>query len=96
MISPKVIFLIAFLAIIMLFVCPSQSMPTDNTNSDLSTRQKRWTFNTWRLHGRRQLPNDYSTPQNQVYPYQIYSDEDELVRQIHERLLQAFPELNRH
>ena len=34
--------------------------------------------------------------QNAAYPYQVYNDEDDLVRQIHERLSQAFPELNRN
>jgi hypothetical protein len=34
-------------AMIMLLIIPIQSVPT---------RQKRWTFNTWRLHGRRYAP----------------------------------------
>ncbi|CAF1403686.1 unnamed protein product [Adineta ricciae] len=72
-------------------------MPTGKSNAaDLSTRHKRWTFNTWRLHGRRQLSNGGIFEQNAAYPYQVYNDEDDLVRQIHERLSQAFPELNRN
>jgi len=36
----------------MLIIIPIQSIPT---------RHKRWTFNSWRLHGRRYTPN---TPLN--------------------------------
>lgn len=41
----------------MLLILPIQSMPTDDAFNKLSSHHKRWTFNTWRLHGRRQLPN---------------------------------------
>jgi hypothetical protein len=55
MYSSKTIFLFAVVALIMLFVFPIQSI---NEHSEkLPTRFKRWTFNTWRLHGRRQLAN---------------------------------------
>ncbi len=39
-------------AMIMLLIIPIQSIPT---------RQKRWTFNTWRLHGRRYIPINPAT-----------------------------------
>ncbi len=117
--SPKTIVMIAVLALIMLLVCPTQSRPTDDNSDKLSTRQKRWTFNTWRLHGRRQLSNGsiflsvkqnlclfiflvdlYSpktllSPSNAGYQYQVFNDEDDMARKIHEHLLQIFPELNR-
>ncbi|CAF3425112.1 unnamed protein product [Rotaria sp. Silwood1] len=32
-------------------------MPTNDDLNKLPMHQKRWTFNTWRLHGRRQLSN---------------------------------------
>lgn len=55
--SSKTIFLFAIIALIMLFVYPIQSIPTNDQSENLPIRHKRWTFNTWRLHGRRQLSN---------------------------------------
>ena len=46
--SSRIIVLITIAAMIMLLLIPVESIPT---------RQKRWTFNTWRLHGRRYTPH---------------------------------------
>ena len=53
--SLKNIFLFTTVALILLFVFPIQSV--DEHSEKAPTRHKRWTFNTWRLHGRRQLAN---------------------------------------
>jgi hypothetical protein len=55
--SSKTIFLFAIVALIMLFVFPIQSIAINENSEKLPMRHKRWTFNTWRLHGRRQLAN---------------------------------------
>jgi hypothetical protein len=55
--SSKLTAMIAVLALIVLFIFPIGSMTIDNDSVKLPTRHKRWTFNTWRLHGRRQLSN---------------------------------------
>jgi len=55
--SSKIVFIIAVIALMMLFVFPIQSMSINDGSLKLPTRHKRWTFNTWRLHGRRQLSN---------------------------------------
>lgn len=55
--SSKIIFVFTIIALIMLFVCPIQSSTTNDQSDKLPIRHKRWTFNTWRLHGRRQLSN---------------------------------------
>jgi len=55
--SSKTIFIVAVIALIMLFVYPIQSMSINDHSVKLPIRHKRWTFNTWRLHGRRQLSN---------------------------------------
>jgi hypothetical protein len=55
--SSKTIFIIAAIALIMLFVFPIQSISINDDSVQFPTRHKRWTFNTWRLHGRRQLSN---------------------------------------
>ena len=43
-------------ALIILLIFPVQSMSIDDDFAKLPTSHKRWTFNTWRLYGRRQLP----------------------------------------
>ncbi|CAF0789159.1 unnamed protein product [Adineta steineri] len=95
--SPKIMAIIVTLALIMLLICPTQSMPTDDNSDKLSTRQKRWTFNTWRLHGRRELSNDIYSPKTSISSslntgrqYRIYNDDDEIAQKIHEHLLQLF------
>ncbi len=55
--SSKTIFIIAAIALIMLFVFPIQSISINDDSVQFPIRHKRWTFNTWRLHGRRQLSN---------------------------------------
>jgi hypothetical protein len=55
--SSKTIFIVAVIALIMFFVYPIQSISINDHSVKLPTRHKRWTFNTWRLHGRRQLYN---------------------------------------
>ena len=42
---------------ILFLVCAQRSWAAEDSGiGKPSTRHKRWTFNTWRLHGRRQLP----------------------------------------
>lgn len=41
----------------MLFAYPVQSNAVGEQSDSAAIRDKRWTFNTWRLHGRRQLFN---------------------------------------
>jgi hypothetical protein len=55
--SSKIIPMIAVIAFMMLLIFPIPSMTMNNDFVKLPTRHKRWTFNTWRLHGRRQLSN---------------------------------------
>lgn len=55
--SLKMLVVVNIIVLIMLLILPIQSMPTDDAFNKLSSHHKRWTFNTWRLHGRRQLPN---------------------------------------
>ena len=49
--------MIAVIAFMFLLIFPIPSMTMNNDFVKLPTRHKRWTFNTWRLHGRRQLSN---------------------------------------
>jgi hypothetical protein len=57
--SSKTILYLGVIALIMLFAFPIESMPINNESMKLPIRHKRWTFNTWRLHGRRQLSNGF-------------------------------------
>ena len=55
--SQTFVTIIVLLSIILL-VSPMQSMSiNDHSVQSAVNRQKRWTFNTWRLHGRRQSPD---------------------------------------
>ncbi len=55
--SSKLILISAVMALILCLVVPIQSMSINADSAHLPIRHKRWTFNTWRLHGRRQLSN---------------------------------------
>lgn len=74
--------------LIIVLVLPIQSMTIDD---QLSPREKRWTFNTWRLHGRRQLSK---IPFHDHPRYQVLIHDDPLARPIHEHLSEFFPKSN--
>ena len=57
MMSRTTLVMIIVLLSIILLVSPMQSMSTNDHSMKSPVRQKRWTFNTWRLHGRRQASN---------------------------------------
>ncbi|CAF3060156.1 unnamed protein product [Rotaria socialis] len=80
--SFKTLVLVDIIALIMLLVFPIQSMPTNDDFASLPIQHKRWTFNTWRLHGRRQLSDDFYSSKTSLSPflddhqYQIFTDEE--------------------
>ncbi len=94
--SSKILFIIGVITLMMLFVLPVQSMSINDGSVKLPTRHKRWTFNTWRLHGRRQLSNGLYFPKtsNDDHHYEMFNNENDTLRKIHERLLQLLRELN--
>ncbi|CAF0974032.1 unnamed protein product [Rotaria sp. Silwood1] len=71
-------------------------MPTNDDLNKLPMHQKRWTFNTWRLHGRRQLSNDLYLPTTSLLSslndqqYEIFDDAEDDARKTHEHLSQFF------
>ncbi|CAF1063734.1 unnamed protein product [Rotaria sordida] len=76
-------------------------MPTDDDLNKLPVHLKRWTFNTWRLHGRRQLSNDFYSPTTSLLPflddqqYEVPNGEEDDARKAHEHISQFFRESNR-
>ncbi|CAF3389263.1 unnamed protein product [Rotaria sp. Silwood2] len=94
----KTFIIIDILALIMLIVFPIRSMPTNDDLMKLPIHQKRWTFNTWRLHGRRQLSNDFYSPTTSLLPsldnhqYDIFDDAEDDARKTPEHLSQFFQE----
>jgi hypothetical protein len=111
--SSKIVFIIALIALMMLFVFPIQSMSINDGSLKLPTRHKRWTFNTWRLHGRRQLSNGliyifikkkylfflfldlyFPKTSNVDHQYDMFNNENDVARKIHEPLSKFFQELN--
>ena len=71
-VSRRMLFVLMTILIIVL-VNPIQSMTHDEHSDKLSARQKRWTFNTWRLHGRRQLSK---IPLNENPQYEMFIDDE--------------------
>ena len=57
----KFILFTVSLASFLLLLVPVRSMSIHDHSIDAPARHKRWTFNTWRLHGRRQMPEIYSS-----------------------------------
>ncbi|CAF1316165.1 unnamed protein product [Adineta steineri] len=56
--SKTIATVISVTALIILFVSPLQSMPIHD---------KRWTFNTWQLHGPRYTPHTSTNPTTEAY-----------------------------
>ena len=77
--------------LIILLVLPIQSMTIHDQSNQLSRREKRWTFNTWRLHGRRQLSK---IPFHDHPQYQVLINDDPLARPINEHLSEFFQKSN--
>lgn len=77
--------------LIISLVLPCQSMIIQDHSNRLARREKRWTFNTWRLHGRRQLSK---IPFHNHPQYQLVINDEPLARPIHEHLSEYFQKSN--